>query len=85
MIMLLVATLKASAPALLVMMFFGFIALIFFGALIFVFEKGVFRITNDFPDGAFLRRSVNGYNEEISPFTSITAAMYWVVTTGTTG
>ena len=83
--MLLVATLKASAPALLVLLFFSFIGMIFFGALVFVIEEGDFLVTSDYPDGAFLRRTTNEYSYEISPFTSITAAMYWVITTGTTG
>lgn len=41
-------------------------------------------IPQDFPDGNYFRRNVHGGQEELSPFTSIPVAAYWVIMTATT-
>jgi hypothetical protein len=44
--------------------------------LVYYFESGHFRVTADYPDGAFFRPALGG-GEEVSPFTSIPVSAYW--------
>ena len=44
---------------------------------------GEFTVTEEFPDGAFLRPTVTGRGKEESPFTSMALSLYWVVVTVT--
>jgi hypothetical protein len=80
---ILLETFVASVPALLIMCFFMLVVTILFGALIFYCEEGVFKVTEEYPDGAYFRPS-NAGGEEVSPFKNIPASCYWVVMTATT-
>ena len=54
-------------------------------AVLFQFEQGEFRVTSAYPEGAYLRPSLTTHEGwEVSPFTSIWAALYWAVITATT-
>lgn len=85
MVTLLTATVETSMPAMIVMAMFSFISFIFFGALIYVLESGQYNISEEYPDGVFLRRTIDGYGKEITPFNSAATSIYWVVSTVTTG
>ena len=82
---LIFATLEKSLPALSVMIIFSFFGMIFFGSLIYVFEAGRFSVTSGYPQGVYLRRTVNHASLEPSPFNSIPSSIYWAITTGITG
>jgi hypothetical protein len=45
--------------------------------------SGDFTVTEEFPEGAFLRPTVTGRGKEESPFTSMALSLYWVVVTVT--
>jgi hypothetical protein len=81
---LLYNTLGNSSSALMVLFFFIVIMVVVFGSLIFFFEQGKFKVTPDFPMGAYYRKSIRGVAEEISPFSSIPLSFYWTVITTTT-
>lgn len=59
---------------------------IFFGSMIYYFEKGVWQYTTDTdpPSYQFMRISVDGVNYEISPYKSITGSFWWFIVTATT-
>ena len=82
---LLTSTLFNSVEALMVLVGFVFLAMIFFGSIIYSLEMGKFQVTADYPEGRFLRTTSNGVDVEISPFYSIPTSMYWVIVTATTG
>lgn len=83
--LVLTVALRKSLPVLSMLFYYTLLGTIVVGAVIFQFEQGEFRVTSEYPDGAYLRPSVlpgNGWEE--SPFTSIWAALYWSVITATT-
>jgi len=59
---------------------------VFFGSMIFFFEKGVWMYTDDTtpPSYQFMRLSVDGITYEISPYKSITGSFWWFIVTATT-
>jgi voltage-gated potassium channel len=79
---LVLTTFQRSAPVLVVFLFFSLLAMVFFSCLIFAFEQGKFTVNSDYPSGAYLRPTINQASKEISPYTSISASMYWAVVTG---
>lgn len=81
MTMLFIATLRRSLGALMVLAVNMAIACSFFGSLIYACEIGTFTATEEFPDGVYLRRSIDGYHHEPSPFRSVFIGMYLVVQT----
>ena len=85
MLVLVVRTLLKSIDPIFVMLLFICLAMIFYGSIIYAVEGGIFQVTADHPQGQYLRKSVNQYGIEISPFNSIPTAMYFVVVTCTTG
>jgi len=64
--------------------FFLALGVIIFGSTMFICEGGVFMVTDETPNGAFIREDLYGSKEDLSPFTSIPIAFYWAVTTSTT-
>lgn len=79
------STMVRSMPALGVLLILLLLVVIFFGFLIYFCESGIFQVTEEYPQGQFLRKTINGYGHEISPFTCVPAAIYFILTTGTTG
>jgi len=77
-------TLSDSAPALFLLFFFSVLGVIIFGSLVFMLEGGVYRVTEDYPGGKFFRRNALDTDWELTPFSSIPMACYWVFVTSTT-
>jgi hypothetical protein len=75
---------KRAYPTVLLMVWTVFMVSLLCSAVIFVFERGTFEVNEDYPDGAFLRPNVLGTAKELSPFTNITVAMYYVIVCMTT-
>jgi potassium voltage-gated channel Shaker-related subfamily A protein 1/potassium voltage-gated channel Shaker-related subfamily A protein len=76
-------TIWRSLPALSLLFFFTALGVVRYGSLIFFMEGGDFRVTADFPGGAYLRPDLVG-GQEVSPYASIPVACFWVIVTGTT-
>ena len=74
---------KKAASALGIVTFFIPLGIVFFGSVVFLFEGGDYTVSEDFPDGSWVRRDAFGVLEE-SPYTSIPTSMYWAVVTSTT-
>ena len=66
--------------AMILLMFFLTIAVILFGSLIYYAERGEWH----HGVGGMARLDVTGADYELTPFTSIPASFWWVVTTTTT-
>lgn len=49
------------------------------GSLMALMERGTFTVNSTYPNGAFLRDSVDGVDREVSPFRSVNVALYWYV------
>ena len=62
---------------------FGIIILIF-ATIIYSVEKGTFQVTIDYPNGAYLRDLGLQQGLAISPFSSISVAIYYAIITATT-
>ena len=69
-----------SFSALLLLIFFLMIAVVLFGSLAYSAERGVW----DHQLNGFARPDVTGLSTELTPFTSIPASFWWVLTTSTT-
>lgn len=83
--LVLTLTLRKSLPVLSMLFYYTLLGTIVVAAVIFQFEQGEFRVTSEFPDGAYLRPTLApGSGWEVSPFTSIWAALYWSIVTATT-
>lgn len=80
---LITETLRQSAFILSVFLFFVMIIITLFGCLIYLCEGGTYTITDDYPNGAYLRLSNTGRDLEPTPFDSIPTGMYWVIGTAT--
>jgi hypothetical protein len=81
---LLSKTLAASTSVLVLLLFFFVLAVVVFGALVFYIEEGSFKVTADFPNGAYLRKNLISGEYEESTFVSMWAGFYWAVITLTT-
>ena len=77
-------TLRRSVGVLVPLAFFVCLLMVLSGCLIFVVEQGTYMVTVDNPYGAYLRPNLLGTGMEASPFTTISASMYYVVVTSTT-
>ena len=78
-------TLSISAPALGVLILFFVMIMILLGSIVYYAEAGKFTVNEEYPNGQYIRLSLNQYDTEISPFDSIPTCFYWVITTATTG
>ena len=77
-------TLTSSAQALIFTFFFITIGTIVFASIMYELESGNFRVTADFPNGAYLRRvDILGDDNERTLFSSIPVAVYFTVITTT--
>lgn len=77
-------TLRASLPALLIFIFLTTMMAITFGSLMYVFEGGMFAVSEAFPAGGFLRPNARNTAMEESPFVSIFTGIYWYIVNTTT-
>lgn len=78
-------TLRLSLPILTMLFYYTLLGTVVVAAVLFQFEQGEFRVTSAYPEGAYLRPSLTTHEGwEVSPFTSIWAALYWAVITATT-
>mmetsp|Transcript_25126 Transcript_25126/g.22845 ORF Transcript_25126/g.22845 Transcript_25126/m.22845 type:complete len:720 (-) Transcript_25126:493-2652(-) len=76
-------TIQRSLQPLLLVSFFIFLGIVFFGSLIFFFESGTYKVTNEYPKGAyFIEGNLGG--DVVSLFRSIPVCLYWAVVTSTT-
>jgi Ion transport protein len=83
---LLYNTMTDSGPVLSTFAVFVGLAIVVFGCLISIAEDGTFRVTDDYPQGAYLRPSIVHGPHSPSPFRSIPDALYYVcITTSTVG
>ena len=51
-------------------------AILFFGCIMHLIEKGKYTVSEDFPNGAYIRNGLYG-TPEVSPFASIFGSMYY--------
>lgn len=56
----------------------------FFGSMLFWLEQGTWKYWEPTGDFQYVRMSVDGINEEISPFRSIPVSFWWFLVTATT-
>lgn len=56
----------------------------FFGSMLFWLEQGTWKYWEPTGDFQYVRMSVDGVNEEISPFRSIPVSFWWFLVTATT-
>lgn len=80
----LVSTIDGTKEILSMLFFYILLCVIVIAALVYQFEVGDFKVTKDYPNGAYFRPTVNMDGEEVSPFVSIWAGIYWAIVTGTT-
>lgn len=80
----LITTISGSKEILSMLFFYILLCVCVIAALVYQFEMGEFKVTQDYPDGAYFRPSVNMDGEEVSPFVSVWAGIYWAIVTGTT-
>lgn len=73
-----------SLSAMGILLFFTVLGVILFGSIIFFLESGTFQVTEEYPDGAYLRWNVLRTDREESPFSSILVSCYWAMVTFTT-
>ena len=78
---MLAKTVLNALSALKFVAFFILMFMVVYGAVEFFCEQGTFVVNADFPTGAYLRPQPPGGGDPHSTFTSITAAIYWAVTT----
>lgn len=82
---ILLTTIDRSKDAVFVLLFYFFVIVIIFACLMYGQESGNFRVTKDFPTGAYYRPTKEGYGlVELSPFYDIPSCLYWAIVTVTT-
>jgi hypothetical protein len=72
-------TIRASSSALGLLVFFMSVLTLLFASVIYLCEEGTFKVTAQYPDGAYFRQTLTGDGEEVSPFSSIPVAAYYVM------
>lgn len=81
---IIISTMKSSLPALSILALFSGISVVLFGTIIFFCESGQYKVTDLYPDGAWLRQNIYQTDLERSPYSSILISMYWAVVTSNT-
>lgn len=76
-------TVRLSAPGLALWFFISALGMCLLGSIVYFCEGGTFYATEYEPDGAYYRKNLYGNDMELTPFTSIAASMYWVISTAT--
>eukprot|EP00606_Chrysophyceae_sp_TOSAG23-5_P001110 GSChrysophyteH2.ASY1.ANO1.1762.1 assembled CDS len=82
-VQVLLATMVASFPAILILGFFSLIGITLLGALQYFFEGGTFTVSEAFPQGEYLIQDKTASFVEPSKFNSIPMAMYWSIISST--
>ena len=70
-------TLITSAPMNAFLLAVALIIFIVCGAIGFLIEGGEFKVSEEFPDGAYMRTDLLGNHLEPTPFLSVLHGMYW--------
>mmetsp|Transcript_65359 Transcript_65359/g.181752 ORF Transcript_65359/g.181752 Transcript_65359/m.181752 type:complete len:895 (+) Transcript_65359:64-2748(+) len=79
-----ISVIVESLPALFLLFFMSMVGCVFFAALAWFCEGTNYVINEEYPAGAYLRPSFDGYTMEVSPFRSVLTASWWFFTTATT-
>ena len=80
---LIIKTVQESLEVILLLLFFSSMIIIIFGSIIVDAEAGTYTVNEAYPEGAYIRRGVDG-DYERTPFVSTLMGMYWAVITMTT-
>lgn len=80
---LIIRTVQESLEVIMLLLFFSSMIIIIFGSIIVDAEAGTYTVSTDYPDGAYVRKGVDG-DYERTPFVSTIMGMYWAVITMTT-
>lgn len=80
----LLRTIRKSFRVLIPLSFAVTLVIVLYACLIFVVEQGDFMVTPENPKGAYMRKNIDQNGLEMSPFRTISSAMYYVVVTLTT-
>ena len=65
---LMVETLRNAWPVLGLFAFLAVLLLILVGNIIFIVEQGTFTVTPEYPDGVYMRSTVDQMRTEVSPY-----------------
>jgi hypothetical protein len=77
-------TLVSSAPMNAFLLAIALIIFVICGAIGYLLEGGVFHVTEEHPEGAYMRTNLYGTHLEPTPFLSVLHGMYWSIVTSTT-
>jgi len=83
-LLLLRRTMENSAQTLVYLMLVALILAVLFAFIMHELEQGTFSVTTDYPGGAYLRWDLSGTELQVSPFTSVSVTMYYIIVTMTT-
>ena len=68
-------------PVMGLFLFYGILLLVLMGCVVYIFERGTYVVSKEFPGGVWVRKAIDGYHTEVSPYDSIPTSFYWVVVT----
>ena len=74
-------TLVTSAPMNAFLLAIALILFVICGAIGFLIEGGEFKVTEEYPEGVYMRTNLYGTHLEPTPFLSVLHGMYWSVST----
>jgi len=79
-------TIRESLETLIFMLIVFLILAIIFAFIIFAFERGTFQVTHEHPEGAYIRQTLSndGNIVEVSPFRTLSSALYFTIISMTT-
>ena len=72
---------RKAWPVVGLFLFYGILALVLMGCIMYICERGTYTVSKEYPDGVWLRKAIDGYHTEVSPFDSIPTTFYWVIVT----